>query len=135
MKMGDISRAKVGIRILGDDLIPDEVTSLLQCQPIETRTKGDVCGSKEHPRIATTGSWHLHIDEDDASILEEKVNKILNQLTDDLSIWEQITDRFAADIFCGLFLEEFNEGFSLSPEIMEKLSDRNLKIDFDIYLP
>lgn len=133
--MGDISRTKVGIRIFGDDLIPDEVTKLLQCQPSEIRTKGDVRGSKENPRLVTTGSWRLHVDENDGSILEEKVDKLLKQLTDDLSIWEQITDRFATDIFCGLFLEEFNEGFSLSPGLLKKLSDRNLEIGFDIYLP
>ncbi len=133
--MGDISRTKVGIRIFGDDLIPDEVTDLLQCQPTEVRTKGDIRGSKGNPRIVTTGSWRLHVDENDTSILEEKVEKLLKQLTDNLSIWEQITDRFKTDIFCGLFLEDFNEGFSLSPEIMKKLTDRNLEIGFDIYLP
>lgn len=133
--MGNLSRTKVGIRIYGDDLVPDEVTNLLQCQPTEIRKMGDVRGSKENPRIVTTGSWRFHVDENDVSILEEKVDKLLKQLTDDLLIWKQLTDRFQTDIFCGLFLEDFNEGFSLSPEILKKLSDRNLEIGFDIYLP
>lgn len=41
--------------------------------------------------------------------------------------------RFRADVFCGLFMEDFNEGISLSHETLQKLAERGLMIDFDIY--
>ncbi|MFZ6030495.1 MAG: hypothetical protein ACOYYS_22540 [Chloroflexota bacterium] len=42
---------------------------------------------------------------------------------------------FHADIFCGPFLDNLNEGFELSPALMKRISDRNLKIGFDIHSP
>jgi len=37
------------------------------------------------------------------------------------------------DMFCGLFLESFNEGIELSIETLKMLLERNIFIDFDIY--
>ena len=50
-----------------------------------------------------------------------------------MSIWQDLTSRFRADVFCGLFMEEGNEGISLSNETLQRLAERGLTIDFDIY--
>jgi hypothetical protein len=34
---------------------------------------------------------------------------------------------------CTLFLDQYNEGFELSPRVAEALSERGLVIAFDIY--
>jgi hypothetical protein len=34
-----------------------------------------------------------------------------------------------------LFIDNWNEGFALSPTTLRKISERNLEIDFDIYSP
>ncbi len=65
--------------------------------------------------------------------LDAQISEILDQLTDDTEIWKKLTTRFRADIFCGLFMAEGNEGISLSSETLEELAARCLTIDFDIY--
>jgi hypothetical protein len=54
-------------------------------------------------------------------------------LTEDLAVWEELTTRFSADLFCGLFMREGNEGLSLSPETMQALGSRRLLLGLDIY--
>jgi len=50
-----------------------------------------------------------------------------------MSIWQDLTFRFRADVFCGLFMAECNESISLSNETLHRLAERGLVIDFDIY--
>jgi hypothetical protein len=133
--MGNIHRTKVSLRIFGDDLIPETISGLLQCKATEAVKKNDLTGYSQKRDTARTGSWHFNIDENDPSTLEQKIEKLLIQMTENPAIWKRLTTDFKVDIFCGLFLEEFNEGFNLSPEVLKKLSDRNLEIGFDIYLP
>ncbi len=64
---------------------------------------------------------------------DTQISEILGQLTNDMSIWQNLTSRFRADVFCGLFMEEGKEGISLSNETLQRLVERDLTIDFDIY--
>ena len=134
--MSDISKTKVSLRIFGQDLIPEEITALLGCLPTQSAKVGDV-DPRQMPssRIVKEGFWRLEFDKENILPLEKKVDLLLNELTNDLKSWETITLKFKAEIFCGLFLNNFNEGFMLSPKLTKKLSDRNLEIGFDIYLP
>jgi hypothetical protein len=65
--------------------------------------------------------------------LEKKVEALLGEFTKEINTWKRATEYIKADIFCGLFLDEWNQGFSLTPLLMKELSDRNLEIGFDVY--
>ena len=54
-------------------------------------------------------------------------------MTDDPVVWHNLASRFDVDIFCGLFLECFNRGFNVSPELMERLAGCRIRLEFDIY--
>jgi hypothetical protein len=84
-------------------------------------------------KIARTGTWRL-----DANILRPgdinaQVAELLAQLDDDLSVWIDLTDRFKADVFCGVWMEDSNEGMNLSVKTMMNLGARGLPLEFDIY--
>ena len=132
--MSDIGRTRVSLRIVGVDLIPEEISNLLGCFPTMSAEAGDADPrSKYEARTVKVGFWHLGLDEEDSSVLDKKLEELLNSLTNDLEVWKQITSRFRVDIFCGLFLDSFNEGFELTPSLLKRLAERNLKIGFDIY--
>lgn len=38
-----------------------------------------------------------------------------------------------AELFIGFFLEHFNAGFSLTPELMQECATLGLQLDFDLY--
>mmetsp|Transcript_29352 Transcript_29352/g.57150 ORF Transcript_29352/g.57150 Transcript_29352/m.57150 type:complete len:139 (-) Transcript_29352:512-928(-) len=133
--MAVLSGSAASLRFFGDDLDPDELTRLLGCQPTKSERKGEervgkVTGRK---RIARSGGWRLKAERREPGDFDAQISEILDQLTDDMSIWQDLTSRFRADVFCGLFMKEGNEGISLSNETLQRLAERGLTIDFDIY--
>ena len=133
--MAVLSGSTASLRFFGDDLDPDELTKLLGCPPTKSESKGEeivgkVTGQK---RIARSGGWRLSAERREPGDLDNQISEILNQLTDDINIWQNLTSRYRADIFCGMFMKEGNEGISLSSETLQRLAERGLTIDFDIY--
>jgi len=125
--MSSIYKTIVSIRFYGKNLNPKEVERLLGFRgavPFESTIKnlrdGDVV-------------WTIRLENDEP--LENKIETLLHQFTNEIYLWKQIPEHIKADIFCGLFLEEWNQGFDLTPKIMSELSLRNLEIGFDIYSP
>ena len=132
---GPIDRACVSLRYFGDSLVPEELTRLLGCQPTEARRKGDVIPDKHYHRVASTGSWRLAGSKPETTDIEDQIVALLTPVTSDLQVWQRLTRELDADIFCGLFLDQENRGFFLSPRVTQMLSDRGIGIGFDIYSP
>ncbi|MFK7944453.1 MAG: DUF4279 domain-containing protein [Paracoccaceae bacterium] len=133
--MAVLSGSAASLRFFGDDLDPDELTKLIGCPPTKSEQKGEeivgrVTGQK---RIARSGGWRLSAERREPGDIDAQISEILDQLTNDTDVWQNLTARFRADIFCGLFMAEGNEGISLSHVTLEKLAARGLAIDFDIY--
>jgi len=124
------------LRFFGDDLDPDEITALLGRPPtIGAKRDGVWITEGGTEKIARTGTWRLTVEDRRPGDLNGQVSEILAALNDDLSIWADLTARFQADIFCGLWMEEANEAISLSAATMKELSARNLRVWFDVYDP
>ncbi|MEP7294456.1 MAG: DUF4279 domain-containing protein [Chloroflexota bacterium] len=126
---GPSSRVSVGLRIFGDDLQPDEISLLLGCPPTKAYRKGDMQWRSQI--IANTGKWLLDVE--NADKLEPVVWTLLEKLTPDPAVWSDLGSRYSVDLFCGVFFDDFNGGFGLSPKLMQALSERGLEIGFDIY--
>ena len=136
---GPIDRCKVTLRVIGDDLLPEEVTQLLGCSPTQCETKGmPVLGDDGRLlRTAKSGAWRFIITSEEAGTadVEEVVLHLLGRLPSDRAVWQSLGDRFDIDLFCGLFMESNNRGFSLSPSVCRELAERGIEIGFDIYCP
>jgi hypothetical protein len=135
--MACISRSVATLRIIGDDLVPNEITQLLGASPTHAQTKGDkIVGKKTgNVSIARTGMWRLRASHCEPEDLDGQIRFIFDQLTDDIAAWESIADRYRMDLFCGLFMECRNEGMELSPESLLALGSRGIKIGLDVYGP
>lgn len=132
---GPVDRSCVTLRFFGDTLVPEELTQFLGCQPTEARHKGDVIPDERYYRVADTGTWRLEGAQPETTDTDEQVLALLATVTNDLQIWRRLTAQFAADIFCGVFLDESNRGFCLSPRVTQMLGERGIEICFDIYSP
>ena len=136
---GPIDRCKVSLRIIGDDLDPDQISSLLECEPSSKTRKGEIVADDGtgRQRISPFGSWRLESTESEQVDLEEQVLKLLSRVIEDPEVWLRLTNQYKVDLFCGVFLDEgsWNRGFSLSPGVLKELAERNLEIGFDIYAP
>jgi len=134
--MGKLTKSSIGLRVFGDEVIPEQITSLLGHEPTGSGIKGHPrypSISPNKPRLARTGSWVLSCKDRSPGDLDGQVKEILDLLTNDFKIWKKLSEQYELDMFCGLWLTTYNEGISLSLETLKALSDRHIFIDFDIY--
>jgi len=133
--MADISRSTVSIRLFGSELNPEKITQLLGCEPTSAAKTGEkIIKRNGQERIVKKGFWLLGYGESDDVFVENKIEILFGKLTGNLEAWKEATKNLdLADVFCGLFVDNPNEGFALSPTTLRKISERNLEIDFDIY--
>ena len=135
--MADISRSAVSIRLFGSELNPEKITQLLGCEPSSAAKTGEkIIKRNGQERIVKKGFWLFDYGESDDVLVEKKIELLFGKLTDNLESWQEATKNLdLADVFCGLFIDNWNEGFTLSPATLRKISERNLEIDFDVYSP
>ncbi len=132
--MAAVSKTRASLRIFGDDLDPDEISALLGAPPTLSGKKGEVrVDARGVERTARTGRWLLQVTRRQPGDLDGQLVELLSPLTPDTGVWRSLVARFKADIFCGLFMDEGNEGLELRPETLEMIGSRGLSLGFDIY--
>ncbi|AZV79458.1 DUF4279 domain-containing protein [Parasedimentitalea marina] len=132
--MATICETAASLRVIGDELDPDEVTRLLAGDPDNAQRKGAVIQmSGESQRIAQTGIWRKKVERRCPGDLDGQIVKLLTDLTDDLEAWAHLSEDCRVEFFCGLFMENGNEGIRLKSETIMMLAERHIALDFDIY--
>jgi len=86
-------------------------------------------------RVARTGSWRLNAPDRAPGDLDGQIIELFASLSMDFAAWEDLAGRFAGNLFCGLFMNESNEGLTLSAKTMKELASRGLVLHLDIYGP
>lgn len=134
--MGVLERSVATLRVSGDDLRPEEITALLGASPTYSHTKGDrrVFASGRE-RIFKFGIWNLSAKVAEPEDLNAQVDELLAQLTPDLAVWRELSERYSVDLFCGWFMANGNDGVSIAPRILLALGERGIELDLDIYSP
>jgi Domain of unknown function (DUF4279) len=134
--MAALNNSRATLRFFGEDLDPAKLTEILGVKPTDMYEKGQV-------RISSTGNhftyrrgmWRLEAKDKTPGDLEAQIKELLSVLPQDLQIWRQLALQHEIDLFCGLFMEESNEGFSLNSDSLNALSARGISIDFEVYAP
>ena len=129
---GPIDEACISLRIFGDDLDPDELTSKLGVSPTNACRKGDVHRGKKYDQIEKHGRWQ-YTKPNSPEPIDDQVVALLNDLTDDPDVWQDVASRFNVDLFVGVFMRDWNRGFDLSVPTLRLLADKRIPIGFDIY--
>lgn len=132
---GHPDHATLCLRVYGDSLDPDEVTRLLGCAPTRSQRKGQpvLSESGEPKRIARTSSWLLdQLVSADATI-EEAIESFLGSLPPERQAWAALGERYRVDLLCGVFVRGVNQGFELSPRVLELLGQRGITLGVDIF--
>jgi len=130
---GLVDACAVSLRFFGNDLDPDELTQALGIEPTKSYRKGDIFRGKKYDYVRKTGSWLFSIDQCADVHLEAQINALLDKLPSDLEIWHSLTSKFEADLFCGLWLEQWNRCLDFSPKTLQRMGERGLMLQFDIY--
>ena len=128
---GVVDRTHVTLGIHGEDLDPVEISSLLQCTPTSAHRRGDSRPRNQQPW--PKGAWLLSVEGDAPSEPEDLLKVLLAQLPHDPSVWAELHRRFTVRLGFGLFLESWNRGFDLSPEVLQEVTRLGMSLGFDIY--
>ena len=128
----DLARAT--LRVVGDDLKPAELTELLGVTPSTSYLKGDVLTSKRGAtRAAPTGYWSLEAEDSSPADLDLQVAHLLARLPEEEAVWSRLNERFEIDLFCGWFMQAWNEGTSLQAATLSALAKRGIDLTIDLW--
>ncbi|QND53197.1 DUF4279 domain-containing protein [Phyllobacterium sp. 628] len=134
--MAEISKTAASLSIQGEYLDHDIITQKLGVFPSSWKRKGEPWFTPNGQKmIARFGMWTRSVPRRDPGDLDAQIAEILKPLSTDLTVWKDITSQFKAYIFCGLFMEEGNEGINVAPKTLVALGSRGLSLEFDIYSP
>lgn len=134
--MASVASTAVTLRISGDSLDPEEVTRLLGAEPsMAAKRGGTIHTPKDTPSTARTGFWNLRIDWRMPGDFDAQIMKLLAGLSQDLAIWGNLADRFQLELFCGMIMEEPNEGTGLRAATILAMAQRGLSFELDVYGP
>jgi Domain of unknown function (DUF4279) len=135
--MPHLSRAVAMLRIVGPDLQPEEISAILGSQPSRSEVKGESVQSRHglEPRVAKNGVWRLEAAPTEPEDFDLQVEQLLSGLTQDLRAWNELSERFKLDVFCGWFMKESNEGVDIKPSTLAALGSRGISLALDIYAP
>lgn len=136
--MAHFRLSAVALRIMGDELIPDEITVLLGTPPTSAHVKGEtgkhIVGSEVgDARVAKTGMWMLDASDREPENMNGQIQELLHRMTSDLSVWRSIAKRFRVDLFCGLWLAGSDNGMTLSSQSLAALGERSIELGLCIY--
>ena len=108
--MTQLWRSVASLRISGETLQPDEITRVLGAPPTLSRLKGDVQYRSKAGRetIAKGGLWLLEATDREPEDVNGQAIEIIGKLTDDLGVWNSLSQRLDVDLYCGWFMRESN---------------------------
>jgi hypothetical protein len=105
--MAKVSKSRAGLRFAGDDLDPAAVSAVLGASAASASRKGEKRLSPGGRTItAPTGIWCFNAAERTPADLDAQIAEIFARLTPDLERWRNLSQRYRADVFCGLFLAD-----------------------------
>jgi hypothetical protein len=126
-------RSVAALRIFGDALNPDEISRILGCSPTESFVKGQITYYKRPDILRKSGGWILDATERTPGDFDAQMEELFGKVNSDLAVWTSLSNQYRMDLFCGLFMEETNEGIELSVKTMKMLSERGIKFGVCIY--
>ena len=125
---GPIDETDASLLIYSQAIVPEEITKLLNCVPDRSHQKGDLNKSG-----IPTRSHLWWIKESGKQEPEILIQRLIDRVNLEKSVWEKITDKCEAKISCVLTLTDWTRGLELSPKLLSTLGDLKIGLGFSIY--
>ena len=127
---------KVSFRMTSETLQPDLITQQTNIQPTWSYAKGELSAPiwikgelKVPPMAKPWGMWAV---EYESSNVESTIRQLLTLISPKSSLFEQLKNRFAAEISIGVWWEpsEGQGGYTLPSNLLIQLASLGERIDF-----
>jgi hypothetical protein len=129
------ARTFASLRLYGDDLVPDDVSRLMNLQPTDAAPKGfRTPAPRGKVRLAPTGRWILSTEDQICStVVEDHLEWLLDRLDAAGVKPLDLPGVSHADIFCYWLSATGHGGPVVSPDVLGRLAGYRLLLGFDIY--
>ncbi|MEM7482944.1 MAG: DUF4279 domain-containing protein [Acidobacteriota bacterium] len=127
---------KVSFRIMGHDIEPREISHLLGLEPTMSHKRGDVRIGRTAERYSaySEGLWSWCPDTAKTAPLADHLRALIDALEAKEEALRQLRGMgLRTDVFIGVFGSDGNFGFALNSEVLERLGQLRVALDFDIY--
>jgi Domain of unknown function (DUF4279) len=127
---------KASFRIMGKDLNPSEITTLLHMHPDQFHSCGDSNISKSGRRYAdyTEGLWALDSSVDETRAIDEHLESFVTKLWEHRDLLQEFRKRgYKIDICIGIFGINDNTGFVLKNTLLSRVLQLGIDLDLDLY--
>lgn len=132
----------VSLRFGGSDLDPDELTRSLGVEPTSAHRQGDpkysdpaVRRKIRNGRISawSSGLWSFESGLPQAEPLEAHMRHVLDRLIGKEEQLRELSRRYSADFFRGVFMDSVNSEIVLSPAGLLEIGSLGLELGLDLY--
>lgn len=126
---------KAEFSICGDVFDPNEITALLQIEPMEVHVKGGISGTRKRPSAET--SWSIFTDKEESYDVDEQTRKLLSLMMHKLNCLKEIKERYGLTFIFSLLIEiENGEKPSIywSAETNRFLGNIGAESSIDLYI-
>lgn len=122
------------LAVYGDDLNPEQFTSVLGVQPTKTWLRGDIRNRRTNA-VFDYGCWKTCTDESNSS-LEEHLRALYQRFADKADLISEFADEHGCEIELSVIVKIVEESpdISLSKDAVDWLCGLGARLDFDIYL-
>jgi hypothetical protein len=127
---------KASFRVMGKDLDPSEITTLLNMHPDTFHCCGDSSVGKSGRRYAdyTEGLWAFDSSVDETCSINEHLESIVTKLWKHRDLLQEFRNRgYKIDIFVGIFGIDDNLGFVLQNTLLRRVMQLGVDLDLDLY--
>jgi len=125
---------KVYFRLHDFEGEPDEITKKLLLNPTNSWKKGDVIPNRKGDIRRKQSTWELMSSRDVGDSIEDHLESLLNQIEKNQAVFKQMIKKYSSELSIVMYLyDDFNPGINLKPNIIKRIADLELEIDFDIY--
>ncbi|OWF75791.1 hypothetical protein B4903_18990 [Yersinia frederiksenii] len=102
----DKTTVKAEFFICGDIFDPNEITALLQIEPMEVHLKGIINGTRKRPSTET--SWSICTEKEESYDVDEQTRKLLSLLKCKIDVLEEIKEKYDVTFIFSLLIEVEN---------------------------
>lgn len=117
--------ATISFRIISHANTADDITTLLGIEPTGYKTI--------HAENRLKTIWYLEEGANDEVSLDKRIRSLVTKVITTRETWPDEINQWNKEVFCGLFLDRWNEGFLLSAATLHLLAVNTIDLSFDIY--
>lgn len=126
---------KAEFSIYGDNFDPNELTDLLEIQPMEVNLKGVITGTRKRPSTET--SWSIYTKKEESYDVKEQIDKIVSILKDKIKLINGFKEKNEVSISLSLLIEVENDekpAIYWTPETNDFLGKIGAESSIEIYM-